>query len=698
MRDLKGNTAECDWDAFTRHVTLMRELAEKKGLRWDFEVDDQGMGGADAWDLRDLNGWPGKNAVGLPSFLTFTPLQEAAVAAGVAPAKLAQGTMMSRGWQDLTKAMMTFKCAVEQRLPKGMRTVAYGIRMMASLTTHEPWNLTPDDVLRAIEFGPRYAKDIVSICSYLDENFLCRTAPLRPFVQRNRRKAPQPLAHLEARPDADKLPERTAVYELVRIIWAEAPRTHFDEMRFYASRLAVLTGLRANEIVNLPEDCIRIETLTDAATGRPAGTVGGVSEVMYLRYFAEKTASRKTALHLYEKRQYVPSRFQAVVQRAVDEARQASAGLRATLRSQLANGGRIFGAYPPGHQFTLEDFIRLFGLIDNPGKTKALTVANWASMPVSDLPTPITVDFLEAAVAKKPDRRSDLRRFTLDDGKVVDTADLLFLVPTKNAGIRGDALSRYPLISVLSAMQLAVGLGLKGGDLSLFGRYGAPALRDAAINPHALRHLQNTELFRLGVSDTIITHHFGRESVAQSYEYDHRSLLERLDAVTLPDVALEALGDGPAELVGKLVLGGFAEESHITKTFKKVQTEHGDQVAFEYLKANADGFHITPYGFCANSFSLNPCSRHLKCFDECRHFMVTGSQEHTVSLEALRKSLGETRERVLAKPAKTAGRKNQLVHVERLLSGIDTALQTSARTAVFPEGRDHSQPEKGLFE
>ncbi|NCA71721.1 MAG: hypothetical protein EOM91_16900 [Sphingobacteriia bacterium] len=39
--------------------------------------------------------------------------------------------------------------------------------------------------------------------------------------------------------------------------------------------------------------------------------------------------------------------------------------------------------------------------------------------------------------------------------------------------------------------------------------------RRLTLQSHALRHLQNTELFRLGVADTIITKRFNRRSVAQ---------------------------------------------------------------------------------------------------------------------------------------------------------------------------------------
>lgn len=66
---------------------------------------------------------------------------------------------------------------------------------------------------------------------------------------------------------------------------------------------------------------------------------------------------------------------------------------------------------------------------------------------------------------------------------------------------------------------------------SLFSRYGeTEAERASTLNTHALRHLQNGELFRLGISDAAITKRFGRRSVAQSHVYDHRSLAEELQA------------------------------------------------------------------------------------------------------------------------------------------------------------------------
>lgn len=152
---------------------------------------------------------------------------------------------------------------------------------------------------------------------------------------------------------------------------------------------------------------------------------------------------------------------------------------------------------------------------------------------------------------------------------------------------------------------------------SVYGR--SPESKLMSIKPHSLRHLMNTEMFRKNVPDTIITHQFGRRTVAQSYEYDHRNLAEKLSFVKLPPAASKVLPAGSAkELVGKMVVSGMALQSHLGQSFKRIQHESGDEAAFIYLAANADGFHVTPYGFCTNSFSVNPCTRHLKCFERCR--------------------------------------------------------------------------------
>jgi hypothetical protein len=218
------------------------------------------------------------------------------------------------------------------------------------------------------------------------------------------------------------------------------------------------------------------------------------------------------------------------------------------------------------------------------------------------------------------------------------------------------------------------------------------------LRPHSLRHSLHTELLRLNISDTIVTEQFSRQSVAQTHEYDHRSLAERLEFVRLPETAQASIRSGqPEELVAKMVVSGMASESHIGRTFKSIQAEHGDEAAFIYLAANSDGFHVTPYGYCTNSFSMNPCARHLKCFDGCRHFVASGITEHKTQLEELRGKLFAMRAKASSRPARSAGRKNQIAHADQLISGVDAALSAQPQMPVFPEGADLSASDTDLF-
>lgn len=219
------------------------------------------------------------------------------------------------------------------------------------------------------------------------------------------------------------------------------------------------------------------------------------------------------------------------------------------------------------------------------------------------------------------------------------------------------------------------------------------------INPNSLRHLMNTEFFRLNIPDTVITQHFGRRTVFQSYEYDHRSVSERLSFVEIPAAAKRVIQAGTSqETVAKMIISGFAESSHVGKTFKRIQVEHGDEAAFNFLSANSDGFHVTPYGFCTTSFAVNPCVRHLKCFDNCKQYIASGIETHLITLDQLRKKLVAMREAATSKPVSSVGRKNQISHAEQLIAGVDAALRSQPGDVVFMTGTDHSVPPPELFE
>ncbi|MCY1544903.1 hypothetical protein D9M68_808130 [compost metagenome] len=70
---------------------------------------------------------------------------------------------------------------------------------------------------------------------------------------------------------------------------------------------------------------------------------------------------------------------------------------------------------------------------------------------------------------------------------------------------------------------------------------------------------------------------------------------------------------------------------------------------------------------------------------------------HRITLEKLKISLTSMRSAALSKPAISVGRRNQIAHADRLIAGVSAALDAQPKTAVFPDGRDHSELEKDLF-
>ena len=290
-------------------------------------------------------------------------------------------------------------------------------------------------------------------------------------------------------------------------------------------------------------------------------------------------------------------------------------------------------------------------------------------------------------------RMSDREPFMCSDGTSVYPHDLLFL---KTKWTRNDPLvhvGRYFSISRFKESELQA--SLSGAEVdrhkSLYARYGTTDEdRALTLNTHALRHLENTELFRLGVSDAIITKRFNRRSVAQSHVYDHRSLREHLDSISVPEEVDERLGPR-AKVTYRLILSGRVS-GPLVDEFRRVQRENGDDAAFDYLVAEADGLHPTPYGFCVNAFTVDPCPRHIECFNGCRHLARSDRPDEQQRLEQLRDRMRTLVAKVEAEPHDRVGRTNQLRHAQIRLENIERALAARPGAKPFPDGADLYSP------
>ena len=238
---------------------------------------------------------------------------------------------------------------------------------------------------------------------------------------------------------------------------------------------------------------------------------------------------------------------------------------------------------------------------------------------------------------------------------------------------------------------------------NIFERYGeddkarSASLDMLKINSHAFRHLQNDELLRHNVSDLAVTLRFRKSLKQTTQSYFNPRLREKLAATTLPDLAQRVLGDSPAADVLKMINQKMVK-GKIHDSFEKIQREQGEEAAYEWLLQAADGLHITPYGFCANGFTVDPCPNHLQCFNDCRHLAATGSPEQTDNLIKLegrvQKSLDvakEKHQKAETGLASIVGYANLIEYSEKQIASIRKILATRPGDLVFPDGSDLSR-------
>ena len=627
---LRQKSANEPPSSYVDFIARMRRFIESKGVKWAILVAKDGsVSKAADWDLRILTGSHARFASRTNGFAIDAGAREAAVEAGWASARLPEGQVLSHEVQEFIKAIIACRCR-QHILPRSIRHEASVWRTFFSLVGKTPWELNSDDFNRFLslrEWSEKAVAAISVLANEINENLLSVNVPVGTEVRAKAAKRLQ--THLSDRRDSKKLPDRKSLYELVRIVFQEIPAGHHDRIRFYALRLLVFTGLRFNEVLMLPADCLSWEDHVDVVTGKSADEIGGVGRTLWIRYFGEKRDEGRPDV-LVEDRQFVPEQFQRIVIEAIEGAFAATASLRAALKRNRQAG----------------------------------------------------------------------RRFKTAGGEELGMLDLLFLVLHGGTGELPQVIPDGEVIEVVAESSFYAFLTWRNNRRNtIFTRYGnGPNLESLKINPHSLRHLMNTEFFRLNIPDTVITQHFGRSSVTQSHKYDHRSLCEQFSFVELPKNAQAIIAPGSMqETVAKMVLSGFAGLSHVAESFKKIQHEHGDEAAFTYLAATSDGFHVTPYGFCTTSFAVNPCVRHLKCFHNCKRYLPSGLPEHRITLEELRRKLSLMREKAAAKSANSIGRKNQIAHAEELLAGVDAALNAQPGRPIFPDGNDYSVPVEDLF-
>lgn len=547
---------------------------------------------------------------------------------------------------------------------------------------------------------------------------------------------------LGQRKSSEKLPEAKAFWELIRILWTEKPQTLADHIRFAQAKIGVLTGFRVGENATIPLDWERWREYVDAQ-GRPAGQRGGISRSLMLRHFAEKQPDDEgpEGVVLYETAQHIPQLFEQEVLDILRHTAEITRPMRERLRRQTETG-RLFPEFRDDDLLpATEAYIRLTGSLpmgqdvettcllqeyrDN-YKPAALDALRSAQLKAPELylfsaqrkywsrfikngfirardhngwvlgrgiywgDAYFKVGELESLIRLcMPTKLPDVEPFTLADGRKLYPYELMFLMPiralaeNRNGGLTD--VNWYFASGRVSSADLPMHLG--GQTDNLFARYGeTDDDRAYTVNTHSLRHLQTTELIRLGVADTIVNLRSNRRNPKHLKNYDHRSLAEDLEDIDVPPLATEKLGPRAQEAMRMIIANKVS--GPIVDEFRRIQREHGDDAAFDYLDAEADGLHVTPYGFCLNSFTVDPCPKHLECFNGCGHLTRSDVPEERQNLESLRDRTKRAIAKIEASPPGGIGRENQLRHAREHLANIEKVLATEPGSRPFPEGPD----------
>jgi hypothetical protein len=744
---------------FETFILQCQRIANEAGLNWKIDLDATGVAvqGA-AWDLRAMakDGKPSSAVL-----RTFSKVEDAH--SKLAIRKLSNTPFLlepvSSSWQDLIKALAVEHILVRRKSIGHVASASSALRYLATTSQKEPWEVNAEDIKLACELSdedrPSGGRSIVirgMVGSLIDPLHLFDACPLSALVARPTsalrhrakftKKENTRSKNLGERKTEEKLPERKAFWEIIRIVFTERPKTLNDALRFAMIKVLLMTGLRINEVAFLPLDWKRTRGYVKQ-DGRPAGEAGGISEALMIRHFAEKQDS----VRLYESTQFVPLLFRDELEATLNEVVRLTEPLRQTLRSQYESG-RIFPMYGPDQLVdSVEMYVRLTGnavwardplphgveqclaryaetldasellkldQLQRPASAVTRAISRYFSkerredgliprlMDGSSATYGVQGTYLRIREVERyvkehlPTKISDLNPLTLDNGEEIAPWQMLFLMPKRAVGEgRGQTVLDPNLtfsVGIADSSLLQVALGCDAlKDRSLFAVYGRTEEdRSLSIKSHSFRHLQNTELFRLGVADTIITKRFNRRSVAQSYEYDHRSLAEELDQVSLPEEWELMIGESKAATVAKMIQIGRAN-GPIVREFKRIQADEGDMAALQFLAAEADGFHATPYGTCLNSFTVDPCPKHLECFTGCRHLSATNLPEHQKNILTLHGRLKVALEHAMARPEGSVGRSNQIAHASVRIAGVEKLLAALPGQAPFPDGQDLSR-------
>lgn len=724
----------------------MKTIAQSKKIRWDMEINKNGIvAKEDIWNFNEMTKNNTRPFYYLNKFEKIDKFKLPNI----------DSVIIEDSWIELIKAVSIEKILIDKIKPNSLMPIILNLKIIASITEKKPYEMNHESFMTVINHIEKIdSTKIVAIERIVkhifDIKFLSKFCPLYPHLNFKRTFRTTSFSNdIDKRNNFEKLPEYEIFWELIRILYVEKPKSFFDFIRFNQLKLLVLTGLRISEITSLPLNCIQKKDVLDQEIYEKNKKYGAIDHYYFLKYFAEKQEKGNHHNLLAIESQIIPEIFENEILNIIESIKNLTFDMRSTLKKIENHDFYSESEFIPVHivylilsgnsiflnniHYNLKDenfFERINlskDLIELQIKflnTEEFThsfytyilrlrshccLYNCEKQPyLSDEKVNYRQSFfrksdiLNYIFFEKKSKAPDLYSLNVSDGSTINSSDFLFIYPkraiieNRNDGLL--AIDHYLSIGVTNRQALDCFISkISNSTPTIFETYGADEFKNASLKSHSFRHLMNTELFRKGIADSIITKHFNRQSVEQTYEYDHRSLAEKSDLTTIPTLDKD-INHSRTSLLINLINENKTRGPLINK-FLEIQEKNGEEEAYIFLKTEADGFHTTPYGYCVNSFAVDPCPKHLECFSGCNHFMSTGLSEHKQNLINLRDKFKEQLKIIESFPSKGKGKLHQIDHIKIQISNIELILEADEGSLVFHSGKDLSDVyKKDIFD
>ena len=616
------------------------------------------------------------------------------------------------GWIPLPAPFSEFAKAsvvlLWSRSRMGLRPLATVVRALRYLLcalerrkTVSPCDLRPDDFFDAFANYQRTgASDstLGAIGRYLEfiaagaDRFELTPVPLafkNPLPERGPRLSDVDPQVLTRRIAEEKLPHLDTLAAYAQC--TNHPVSDDERILLRAIDLHIALGTRIGEALTMPIDCWVEESvkdldgrmLQDPHTGEPQRRYG-------IRYYAEK--GYDLAIDWLAE-QDVP-----LARRAITELTALCAKARTVARWLEDHPGRLWD-YPPEQLVPVSELMNHLHYLDgNAFRAAMLTHGIHVAAhrrpgdPAGD--TYYRAGDIERAFARSPDR---LAAFAGEGGKVILKLSEALCVKFEGQFAFTLHFRNYRRPLLITAADVGRALG-GGSQESVFDRRGMMT-QDAQgcpqrirMNTHSTRHWKNALYDIGGMSDLQQTWAMHRKDVRQTRVYQHRTIQEQTEVMRrFQDLShterVKYLRDAIRE--GKVA-------GPVTEAYRLL-TLNSPTEAELFLQTYAAGIHVTPWGICANDFTLSPCRKYLQCYDHCRHYHRTGDPEEQRRLEELRSKMKMALDVMRENAAGEAGADKWVRMMEAKLANLEHALilvphpsQSPSPVPVFPDGVDRS--------